>query len=705
MRRNLRGSTALSLFLSLSMPYAAFSQEAGGVCDPETDAGCAMEETSSEPQAEPSEETAPAEEVEVQTDGAETGDSTGAAEDAASTEVQPTDDGTVNAQEGATESSDAGSTEPSPEETTAGATEAEADDSVTERADGEGVGVDQATTTGTDATTDVTAETPETPDETLNIEEPETVLSEDTGLTEEAAAAEAAAAEEMTERAPVAATTEGETTSEVGAEPELEVTTVTVEDARSSEDEFSAAEGDDGGLSTLEKLLIVGVGAAALGELIDNSKIVQNTGDRVVLQRADGSLYVLRDDDMLLRRPGYEVATRTYTDGSTVSEITKSDGSVVRTIRDYRGRVLKRTRILPSGPEIVLFDDTSDFKPVVVEDLPLRRSSSLDYANSDAALEDALSAEVQADVGRRFSLSQIRNIRAVRELVPVIDLEAITFDTNSAAIRASEARKLDRLGHAMKSVTDERPWEVFLIEGHTDAVGSAVANLTLSDRRAESLALALNEYYDIPSENLVVQGYGERYLKVPVDSDERANRRVSVRRITPLLGMEIASRSPAVTGGAGTGDAPAEFAIFGNGYPSAGNPCSRSGESDYTSEYLDDSSDLVACPPNVDADQFIANLGGHKLSILDGWTLISVPRRNPPSAVGMPSVGSSTDLTEFEGARAGQAEMGIQALGFEAVRSEGLTTYWLNGETGACARIRTSDGRYSEVVMLPVGDC
>lgn len=74
-------------------------------------------------------------------------------------------------------------------------------------------------------------------------------------------------------------------------------------------------------------------------------------------------------------------------------------------------------------------------------------------------------------------------------------------------------------------------------------------------------------------------------------------------------------------------------------------------------------------------------------------------------ATGMPSVGSSSDLSSFEGARAGQAEMGIQSLGFQAVRTQGLTTYWFNAATGACAEIVTSDGRYSSVRMLPSGDC
>lgn len=72
---------------------------------------------------------------------------------------------------------------------------------------------------------------------------------------------------------------------------------------------------------------------------------------------------------------------------------------------------------------------------------------------------------------------------------------------------------------------------------------------------------------------------------------------------------------------------------------------------------------------------------------------------------GRPSVGSEYDLSEFEGARAGGGEMGVRALGYEPIRSEGLTTWWFNRETGACARITTSQGRYSDVTMLPAEDC
>ena len=49
------------------------------------------------------------------------------------------------------------------------------------------------------------------------------------------------------------------------------------------------------------------------------------------------------------------------------------------------------------------------------------------------------------------------------------------------------------------------------------------------------MALALTEYFDIPPENMVVQGYGETELLIDTQASEAANRRVEVRVITPLM--------------------------------------------------------------------------------------------------------------------------------------------------------------------------
>ena len=49
----------------------------------------------------------------------------------------------------------------------------------------------------------------------------------------------------------------------------------------------------------------------------------------------------------------------------------------------------------------------------------------------------------------------------------------------------------------MERLLSENPAETFLIEGHTDAVGSDDANLVLSDKRAESVANALTNVFAI----------------------------------------------------------------------------------------------------------------------------------------------------------------------------------------------------------------
>jgi outer membrane protein OmpA-like peptidoglycan-associated protein len=119
--------------------------------------------------------------------------------------------------------------------------------------------------------------------------------------------------------------------------------------------------------------------------------------------------------------------------------------------------------------------------------------------------------------------------------MPRVDLDTITFDTGSWEVTPDQARLLEPIAAAMRRAIGRNPNEIYLIEGHTDAVGNDVDNLSLSDRRAEAVADILTQDFGIPPENLTTQGYGEQYLKVPTQGPERLNRRVTVRRITPLL--------------------------------------------------------------------------------------------------------------------------------------------------------------------------
>lgn len=329
------------------------------------------------------------------------------------------------------------------------------------------------------------------------------------------------------------------------------------EDFETSVDEAPAApaarddDDDDDEMDDAERLrrtlgtaAAVGLGAVVLNEILEsNDNVVSNSGDRVVVER-DGRYRVLRNDDVLLRRPGANVETYRYNDGSTRAVVTYEDGSTVETVRAADGRVLRRVRTLQDGSEVLLFDDTQEVEQVVVNDLPqVDRDNRVTYRQSDSdALARALAAQETQPVDRSFSLNQVRNIDQVRYLVPEISVDSVNFQTGSAAIRPEEAEELSALGNALRDAIRKNPSEVFLIEGHTDAVGGYAYNLALSDRRAESVALALTEYFQVPPENMVLQGYGEGDLLVNTQEAEQANRRVAVRRITSLLQSNSASR-------------------------------------------------------------------------------------------------------------------------------------------------------------------
>ncbi|WP_430448368.1 OmpA family protein [Rhodophyticola sp.] len=533
---------------------AAAAAEAAAEAEAAVEAEAAAE---AEAQAAAEAEAAAQAELEAAAEEAEAA----AAEAEAQTETQTEAEAEAEAETEAAAETDATADAPAADTETAVETEAAAEGdatSETETPAPEGTAETEAEATVETEAEAATGEAATPPAETTDTAETQDAEGTETEMTE-AGSTETATSETATAEADAAATEE-ETQAPLAAlgaegEAEAEVTTETVteENSRSSSEDFEqsasgeataeagaettaapAAGNDDDGLSNLERALLIGAGAIFVGSILNgNREVVSQTDDRVVVQRSDGSYEILKDDNALLRQPGSEVQTQTFSDGSTLTTVTRPDGFQVITVRDAELRVVRRVSIAPDGTETVLIDDTNRAEPVDVTTLPAPIETT-----TDGDLRAAL--ERQALIDRRFSLAQVRDIREVRLLAPAIDLDNITFETGSAAISPSQAEELTMIGRLLSDMIDENPGEIFLIEGHTDAVGGAAMNLTLSDRRAESVALALSEYFDVPPENLVVQGYGESNLRVQTDGPERANRRAVVRRITPLLQVAAA---------------------------------------------------------------------------------------------------------------------------------------------------------------------
>lgn len=279
---------------------------------------------------------------------------------------------------------------------------------------------------------------------------------------------------------------------------------------------------------------------AKLGDRQDNRVIINFGNDEFV--RHDDTQRFTRDGE----RPSYEQLPR----DRYRETIDRPGGDRIVTVRNRYGDIIQRSRIDARGHEYVLFyspeleqtpdqddyyRDPGDALPPMRLRIPLNQYIIDTSEDQDQDYYDFLRKPPVEPVERVYSLNEVRYSARLRDKVRRIDLDTITFATGSADVPMEQAKTLRGIADAIGNIVKKDPTETFLIEGHTDAVGTDQSNLILSDQRAESVANVLTDVYGIPPENLATQGYGEQYLKINTDGPEQENRRVTIRRVTALV--------------------------------------------------------------------------------------------------------------------------------------------------------------------------
>ena len=274
---------------------------------------------------------------------------------------------------------------------------------------------------------------------------------------------------------------------------------------------------------------------------------------RIIIRDPGGQQYVRHSEIDRFRYGARDVQTQTV-GGETRTIVIRPDGTQVITVVGRDGQLLRRVRRDQRGREIIIIDNSYrgprgvggfyvDLAPPVVRIPYNRYIVDSEEASPDLIYETMMAPPVER-IERRYSLDEIRYSPSVRQRMPSIDVNTINFELGSWEIPPDQASKLQVIADGLNRAIQRNPREVFLIEGHTDAVGNDVDNLSLSDRRAESAATLLTQQFGVPAENLTSQGYGEQYLKEQTDGPSVINRRVTIRNITPLLNGGTASLPP-----------------------------------------------------------------------------------------------------------------------------------------------------------------
>ena len=256
--------------------------------------------------------------------------------------------------------------------------------------------------------------------------------------------------------------------------------------------------------------------AAGIDQLRDQRREVRE-GNRVFIHEPDRTI-VEEDNRIIIRHNEVDRFAVDARDvhverqgNQTVSIVVRPNGVQILDYTDDEGRLLRRVRRDRDGHEFIIIDNTFvgaqpeliflNLPPPVIRIPRERYIVDADRAD-ETVIYDTLDAPPVEPITSRYTIEQVRYNAPLREWMPRIDLD-INFDVGSWQLTPDQVDRLSLIAQAINRAIQRNPREVFLIEGYTDAVGSDIDNLSLSDRRAESVAVALTEQFQVAAENLV----------------------------------------------------------------------------------------------------------------------------------------------------------------------------------------------------------
>jgi outer membrane protein OmpA-like peptidoglycan-associated protein len=152
--------------------------------------------------------------------------------------------------------------------------------------------------------------------------------------------------------------------------------------------------------------------------------------------------------------------------------------------------------------------------------------SQAEQARNEALNAQSQMAQAQAESQRlAAALQDLQAAQTQRGIV--LTLDDVLFDTGKAQLKSGADRSLDQIA----AFLNENPERRVQVEGFTDAQGTDDYNLELSQRRADSVAMAIIQR-GIDAQRVRAMGFGEEF---PVASNDSAGSRQLNRRVEIIV--------------------------------------------------------------------------------------------------------------------------------------------------------------------------
>jgi outer membrane protein OmpA-like peptidoglycan-associated protein len=116
----------------------------------------------------------------------------------------------------------------------------------------------------------------------------------------------------------------------------------------------------------------------------------------------------------------------------------------------------------------------------------------------------------------------------------VVNLPDVLFDFGRADLTGDAQMKIQDMSQVLNNQAQGRRVS---IEGHTDSIGSDAFNQQLSERRAENVAMTL-ENSGVSPNRVITKGYGKRYPVAPntnPDGSDNPEGRAKNRRVEVVI--------------------------------------------------------------------------------------------------------------------------------------------------------------------------